>query len=158
MNWVLHVHRTSRPCVMWIASSAVSVDADSLSIYLSSLDACAPCGCARCGAPPQRVVMCSGGWLMLALGITQYTDRALSRGRSTVRAPWPVHGAVSGGHTYDVNRGVPSTVKNVVSHVSNVRLHARGTEPDTDLGRRGPPVPEIGLSTDHRMLCGEAMS
>ena len=112
MNWVLHVHRTSRPCVMWIASSAVSVDADSLSIYLSSLDAC-PCGCARCGAPPQRVVMCSGGWLMLALGITQYTDRALSRGRSTVRAPWPVHGAVSGGHTYDVNRGVPSTVKNV---------------------------------------------
>ena len=112
MNWVLHVHRTSRPCVMWIASSAVSVDADSLFIYLSSLDAC-PCGCARCGAPPQRVVMCSGGWLMLALGITQYTDRALSRGRSTVRAPWPVHGAVSGGHTYDVNRGVPSTVKNV---------------------------------------------
>ena len=89
---------------------------------------------------------------------TVRTDRALSRGRSTVRAPWPVHGAVSGGHTYDVNRGVPSTVKNVVSHVSNVRLHARGTEPDTDLGRRGPPVPEIGLSTDHRMLCGEAMS
>ena len=73
MNWVLHVHRTSRPCVMWIASSAVSVDADSLSIYLSSLDAC-PCGCARCGAPPQRVVMCSGGWLMLALGITQYAQ------------------------------------------------------------------------------------
>lgn len=96
--------------------------------------------------------MCSGGWLMLALGITQYTDRALSRGRSTVRAPWPVHGAVSGGHTYDVNR---CTVKNVVSHVSNVRLHARGTEPDTDLGRRGPPVPEIGSSTDHRMLVGK---
>ena len=115
MNWVLHVHRTSRPCVMWIASSAVSVDADSLSIYLSSLDAC-PCGCARCGAPPQRVVMCSGGWLMLALGITQYTDRALSRGRSTVRAPWPVHVAVSGGHTCDVNRcTVKKNVRSLMS-------------------------------------------
>lgn len=95
---------------------------------------------------------------MLALGITQYTDRALSRGRSTVRAPWPVHGAVSGGHTYDVNR---CTVKNLVSAYCLKRAPARQghgtqlTEPDTDLGRRGPPVPEIGSSTDHRMLVGK---